>query len=91
MKRKTFRTITITRAASKDQIVAACLRAFHIHDDPRHYIITDAYAHPEKEISDFMPVQSLIRLEGKRCGLFFRYRPPNPDDGYIRVYPGRLK
>lgn len=43
MKRKTYRTITISRSANKDQIVAACLRAFHIHDDPRNYIITDAY------------------------------------------------
>lgn len=43
MKRKTFRSITISRNATKDQIVAACLRAFHIHDDPRDYIITDAY------------------------------------------------
>lgn len=43
MKRKTYRTITISRNANKDQIVAACLRVFHIHDDPRHYIITDAY------------------------------------------------
>nr|XP_027205590.1 diacylglycerol kinase theta-like [Dermatophagoides pteronyssinus] len=90
MKRKTYRTITISRNANKDQIVAACLRAFHIHDDPRHYIITDAYARPEREISDFMPVQSLIRTEGKRCGIYFRYKPPNPDEGAIRVYPGRL-
>ncbi|KAF7494403.1 Diacylglycerol kinase theta [Sarcoptes scabiei] len=70
MKRKTYRTITISRNANKDQIVAACLRVFHIHDDPRHYIITDAY--------------------GKRYGVLFRYKPPNPDEGTIRVYPGRL-
>jgi len=83
-----------------------------------------------------MPVQSLIRIEGKRCGLYFRYstlevfsilynilvknvskmkvyilesnniplncfnwnafflfryRPPNLDEGSIRVYPGKLK
>ncbi|CAG2179100.1 unnamed protein product, partial [Oppiella nova] len=37
-----------------------------------------------------MPVQSLIRVEGKRCGLFFRYRPPNPDEGSVKVYPGKL-
>lgn len=43
MKRKTFRTITISRSATKEQIVAACLRAFHIHDDPKNYILTDVY------------------------------------------------
>lgn len=42
-KRKAFRTITISRNATKDQIISACLRAFHIHDDPRNYIIIDAY------------------------------------------------
>lgn len=45
----------------------------------------------EREISDFMPVLSLIRTEGKRYGVLFRYKPPNPDEGTIRVYPGRLK
>lgn len=93
MKRRTFRTITISRSATKDQIIAACLRAFHIHDDPRHYIITDAYGvycrsvvamviltwlfqlevdSNEKELSDFMPVQSLTRIDNKRMGLYFR-------------------
>ena len=93
MKRRTFRTITISRSATKDQIIAACLRAFHIHDDPRHYIITDIFGKTtksflihfliipftlnlldsnEKELSDFMPVQSLTRQEGKRVGIYFR-------------------
>lgn len=43
VKRKTFRTIAITRSANMDQLIAASLRAFHIHDDPRHYIVTDFY------------------------------------------------
>lgn len=43
MKRRTFRTITITRSASMDQLIAAALRAFHIHDDPKHYVVTDFY------------------------------------------------
>jgi hypothetical protein len=43
MKRRTFRTITISRSANMDQLIAAALRAFHIHDDPRHYVVTDFY------------------------------------------------
>lgn len=43
IKRKAFRTITISRSANKEQIISVALRAFHIHDDPRHYIITDVY------------------------------------------------
>ena len=90
MKRRTFRTITIPRNATREQIVAAALRAFHIHDDPRHYIITDVYDPNEKELGEFMPVPSLTRREGKRAGIYLRYRPPNPSEGSIRIYPGKL-
>ncbi|XP_074599951.1 diacylglycerol kinase theta isoform X2 [Brevipalpus obovatus] len=90
MKRRTFRTITISRSATKEQIIAAALRAFHIHDDPKHYIITDFYDSAEKELNDFMPILNLTKKEGKRPGVFFRFRPPNPYYGKIRVYPGKL-
>lgn len=38
-----------------------------------------------------MPVQSLTRREGKRPCIYLRFRPPNPSEGTIRVYPGKLK
>lgn len=38
-----------------------------------------------------MPVSSLARKDGKRPGILLRFRPPNPDEGVIRVYPGKLK
>ena len=41
IKKKTFRTITIPRSATKDLVIAAALRTFHIHDDPRYYVISD--------------------------------------------------
>lgn len=43
MKRKAFRTITISRSATRDQVILAALRVFHIYDDPSRYIITDCY------------------------------------------------
>lgn len=43
MRKRIFRTIAISRSATKDQLIAASLRAFHIHDDPRYYILTDVY------------------------------------------------
>ena len=45
----------------------------------------------DRELSDFMPVSSLTRREGKRPGIMLRFRPPNPNEGTIRVYPGKLK
>ena len=85
MKKKIFRTITVARNASREAIIAAALRAFHISGDPRHYAITDACEGGEKELPDFMPVQSLTRREGKRPAIFLRYRPPNPDQGFVKV------
>ena len=45
----------------------------------------------EKELNDFMPMLNLTKKEGKRPGIFFRFRPPNPYYGKVRVYPGKLK
>lgn len=45
----------------------------------------------DREVSDFMAVSSLTRREGKRPGIMMRFRPPNPNEGTIRVYPGKLK
>ncbi|XP_077488161.1 diacylglycerol kinase theta isoform X2 [Amblyomma americanum] len=91
MKRRMFRTITVSRNATREQIIGAALRAFHISGDPKHYYITDVYDQNEKELGDFMPVQSLTRREGKRPAIFLRYRPPNPDQGYVKVFPGKLR
>lgn len=85
MKRRMFRTITVARSASREAIIAAALRAFHVSGDPKHYVITDVFDPAEKELADFMPVQSLTRREGKRPAIFLRYKPPNPDQGFVKV------
>ena len=99
-----------------EQLIATALRAFHIHDDPKHYVVTDFYGMygmkqqqkmgslgviltifytvsdaNEKELAEFMPVQTLSKREGKRPIIFVRFRPPNNAQGTIRVYPGKLK
>lgn len=45
----------------------------------------------DRELGDFMPITLLTRKEGKRPGILLRFRPPNPNEGSIRVYPGKLK
>lgn len=37
-----------------------------------------------------MPIQSLSRKETKRPAIYLRFRPPNPNYGYVRVHPGLL-
>lgn len=44
----------------------------------------------EKELNDFMPVQSLSRKESKRPAIFLRFKPQNPNYGTVRVHPGKL-
>ncbi|XP_055935115.1 diacylglycerol kinase theta-like isoform X6 [Argiope bruennichi] len=89
LKTRMFRTITMQRNATKEQIIAASLRAFHVYDDLRLYYITDAYDSNEKELDGPTPLQNLTRKDG-RSAIFLRFRPPDPDSGYIKVYPGKL-
>ncbi|XP_067138852.1 diacylglycerol kinase theta [Centruroides vittatus] len=90
MKRKLYRTISVSRSATREQIIGAALRAFHIYDDPKHYYLTDVYDQEEKELGEFMPVQSLTRRENKRPSIYLRFRPPDADAGTIKVYQGKL-
>ncbi|GIY29855.1 diacylglycerol kinase theta [Caerostris darwini] len=89
MKTKMSRTITMPRNASKEQVIAAALRAFHVYDDLRLYYITDAYDPNEKELDSLTPLQNLTRKDG-RAAIFIRFRSPDPESGYIKVYPGKL-
>ncbi|KAG8185626.1 hypothetical protein JTE90_026087 [Oedothorax gibbosus] len=89
MKTRMFRTITLQRNATKEQLIAASLRAFHVYDDLRLYYITDAYDTSEKELDGPMPIQNLTRKDG-RIAIFLRFRSPDPESGYIKVYPGKL-
>ncbi|XP_022245665.1 diacylglycerol kinase theta-like, partial [Limulus polyphemus] len=90
MKRSAYRTISISQKATREQVIGAALRAFHIHDDPNNYYLIDVFDPNEKELGDFLPVQSLIRREGKRPAMLLRYRPPDPEKGSIRIYLGNL-
>lgn len=45
----------------------------------------------ENEIEEFSPVQSLTRKEGKRPAILLRYKPPDPNLGSVKVYPGKFR
>ncbi|KAG9510796.1 Diacylglycerol kinase theta [Fragariocoptes setiger] len=89
LKRRSFRLVSVLRTVSKDQLVSACLRAFHIHDDVSHYVIIDFNDSFDRELDEPMPVLSLLRRE-KKAAILLRYRPPDQSKGIIKVYPGRL-
>ncbi|CAH1406535.1 unnamed protein product [Nezara viridula] len=89
IKRRIFRTITVSRLATTEHILTQALRAFHITKDPSSFYLTDLYATNEMLLSDPSPVQSLTRREGKRPAVFLRFHDSN--SGEVRVYPGKLQ
>ncbi|XP_023931570.1 diacylglycerol kinase theta-like, partial [Lingula anatina] len=72
----------------------AALRTFHISDDPQNYYIAEAVEkeNEERELDEVEPLLGRqLRTEGKRPSIFLRYKERDPDQGYIRVYPGGLR
>ncbi|GFQ98241.1 diacylglycerol kinase, partial [Trichonephila clavata] len=76
-------------SSQRDKEEGCALRAFHVYDDLRLYYITDAYDSNEKELDGPFPLQNLTRKDG-RTAIFLRFRSPDPESGYIKVYPGKL-
>ncbi|XP_014666531.1 PREDICTED: diacylglycerol kinase theta-like isoform X2 [Priapulus caudatus] len=94
LKRRQFRTITVMKSASAQQILEAALRTFHITDDPRKYYVTevvDKAEGTERELDEQTPLRNLRRRDARRPAIFLRYNEKDPDRGYIKVYPGTLR
>ncbi|KRX46091.1 Diacylglycerol kinase theta [Trichinella murrelli] len=92
-----FRTCSVPRSASLDQILEAILRSFHIYDNPAYYMLTCI-----KEVDDRIVEYPLERGEplkgirnsqnGGRLSLFLRYNNPNCDETItLKVYGGWLR
>uniref|UniRef100_A0A0A9W5Q3 Diacylglycerol kinase n=1 Tax=Lygus hesperus TaxID=30085 RepID=A0A0A9W5Q3_LYGHE len=89
VRRRIFRTITVSRLATTEHVLTQALRAFHITKDPLNFYLTDLYAPYEMPLVDPGPIQNLTRREGKRPAVFLRFR--DTDHGEVRVYPGKLQ
>lgn len=100
-KKGSFRLISVHRAISRENLIAACLRAFYIHDDVNHYTLFDITDPPgEREIDEqqqHYPLANIIsrqqqkdKLSQRLPAILLRYRPPDSSMGCIRVFPGRL-
>ncbi|BES91540.1 Diacylglycerol kinase [Nesidiocoris tenuis] len=89
VRRRIFRTITVSRLATTEHVLTQALRAFHITKDPHNFYLTDLHAPFEMPLVDPGPIQNLTRREGKRPAVFLRFR--DTDHGEVRVYPGKLQ
>ncbi|KRY87419.1 Diacylglycerol kinase theta [Trichinella pseudospiralis] len=91
-----FRTCSVPRSASLDQILEAILRSFHIYDNPAYYMLTSI-----KEVDDRIveypldrvePLKGIRNLQNGRLSLFLRYNNPNCDEAItLKVYGGWLR
>lgn len=97
LKKRSFRLISVHRTATRETLIAACLRAFYIHDDVSHYGLLDI-TDGERELDEQYPLGNLVygkqrvidRQQSRIPALLLRYRPPDTSMGSIKVYPGRL-
>ncbi|XP_050389110.1 diacylglycerol kinase theta [Patella vulgata] len=93
LKRRQYRTITVSKNASAQAILETSLKTFHISDDPKNYYIAEiSESGGERELEENSPIRSQLKTpDGKKPCLFLRYRDKNPDKGSIKVWPGTFR
>lgn len=75
MRHKIFRTIAVSRNAATEQVLLSALRVFHVtKQHPSLFYITDMYSPDGLPLSGPNLLQNLTRKEGKRRGVFLRYK-----------------
>merc|ERR1711974_228211 len=98
-----FRTVTVHKMCSKEDLLMTAMRAFVVSQDSRNFYLLDVYANTEQsagldgsgadrdeEIQDPHPVLKLKRKEGRRPAILLGLRDGDNDTGVIKVYARRL-
>ena len=93
LRNQVFRTASVPKTATVEQIRDIAMRRFHISDNPENYYVTQApfeETDEEEPLEDPIPLRNLKRPEGKRAQIFLRYKD-NPDRAIVKVYGGWLR
>uniref|UniRef100_A0A914EBL2 Diacylglycerol kinase n=1 Tax=Acrobeloides nanus TaxID=290746 RepID=A0A914EBL2_9BILA len=93
LRNQVFRTASVPKTASVEQIRDIALRRFHINDVADKYYVTQAPFEPtdeEEPLEDPIPLRNMKRPEGKRAQIFLRYRD-DPDKAIVKIYGGWLR
>lgn len=94
LRKRLFRTVTVSKQATKDDLLIAAMRAFVVTQDRVNFYLLDVYANcdgdRDEEIEDPLPVQSLKRKEGRRPAILLGLRDSENDSGTIKVYARKL-
>uniref|UniRef100_A0A915EPV1 Diacylglycerol kinase theta n=1 Tax=Ditylenchus dipsaci TaxID=166011 RepID=A0A915EPV1_9BILA len=93
LRNQVFRSASVPKTATVEQIRDIALRKFHISDNGDNYYVTQAPHEPtdeEEPLEDPIPLRNVKRPEGKRAQIFLRYKD-DPDKAAVKVYGGWLR
>jgi len=94
-RKRLFRTITISKVATRDQLLGASMNAFAVSQDCRNFYLLDLYADcdhdREEEVQDPFPVHRLVRRENRRASILLGLRDSDTDTGLIKVWARKLR
>ncbi|CAJ0577341.1 unnamed protein product, partial [Mesorhabditis spiculigera] len=93
LRTQVFRTASVPKTASAQQIRDAALRRFHIQDTPENFYVTQVIndlTGEEETLEDPVPLRNVKRPEGRRAQVFLRYRD-DPDKAVVKIYGGWLR
>ncbi len=78
LRKRMFRTITVNKLCSRDELLLAAMRAFVVTQDSRNFYLLDVYANcdgdRDEELEDPHPVLRLRRKEGRRPAILIGLR-----------------
>jgi len=95
LRKRLYRTITVSKTASKDELLRASMTAFVVTQESQNFYLLDVYAvcdgDREEEIQDPHPVPRLVRKEGRRPAILLGLRDNENDFGVIKVWARKLR
>uniref|UniRef100_A0AC35TX59 Diacylglycerol kinase (ATP) n=1 Tax=Rhabditophanes sp. KR3021 TaxID=114890 RepID=A0AC35TX59_9BILA len=93
LRNQIYRTISVPKVATADQIRDISLRRFNIYDIKENYFMTQVptdIGGEEEALEGPVPLRNVKRPEGRRAQLFLRHKD-DPDKGIVKLYGGWLR
>ncbi|CAI4226938.1 unnamed protein product [Auanema sp. JU1783] len=93
LRSQVFRTISVPKTATVQQIRDTALRKFQIFDNPENYNVTQVPGDvgEEEALEDPVPLRNVKRPEGRRAQIFLRHKDKDSEKDIIRIYGGWLR
>ena len=91
LRKRLFRTVTVHKNCSKDDLLLAAMRAFVVTQDSRNFYLLDVYANcdgdRDEELDDPNPVHRLRRKDGRRPAILIGLRCATRKQDIMTTFP----